>query len=112
MNTMTAKSTLLTASIGLALAATVTATSVTAADRISILDDAIFDYTDRGPSTVNSSGGENDINIVLNQSEYDYTPISPDIERYLEVAEIAAFEEESGEEPRVFVEPDDLKVWD
>ena len=43
MNTMTTKATVLTASIGLALAGAVTATSVAAADRVSILDDAIFE---------------------------------------------------------------------
>ena len=112
MNTMTTNTTVLTASFGLALAAAVTTTSVAAAERVSILNDAIFDYTDRGPSTVNSSGSENKTRIVLDESEYDYDYASREIERYLEVAEIAALEEVSSEEPRVFVEPDQLKVWD
>ena len=77
---------------GLAFGAAVAATSVSAANGVSVLDDAILDYAGQAPSDEISQGSSVDTyetDVVLSESYYDWT--LKDFQG-LEEAEFAAFE--------------------
>jgi hypothetical protein len=76
--------------------------SVCAAEDISVLDDAVLDYSSHDSSSLVTSQygtGDGKSQIVLDGAYYDYAPTQID---GLEEADIAAFEEI----------PDDLRVHD